>query len=214
MIPNRFATEYPKRCLQLLEAFEPMARNRDLLGSFSVMLASSILLVPWERAKNRHPLTQEHGGGLQAGLRRLEKQRWLKADFWQSASIGEWRFSRIMGNPNNVAGWQDDQDRPSFSSEANTIGQCQVGKVFLVLRNALAHGNIVYLDQMGLETAGGRVQHIAFLSRYDGNAEQQEKDETYRLVVVRENDFLPFVQAWAHWVAGHQNKNDKDLRVA
>ena len=53
MIPIRFATEYPERCLQLLEAFEPIAQDRDLFGTFSVMLASSILLVPWERASNR-----------------------------------------------------------------------------------------------------------------------------------------------------------------
>ncbi len=115
MIPKRFATEYPERCLQLLEAFEPIARDRDLFGTFSVMLASSILLVPWERANNKHPLKQEQGGGLQASLKGLEKQKWQAAEFWLDAGPREWRFSRIMGDPNDVWHWQDEGGHPSFS---------------------------------------------------------------------------------------------------
>ena len=34
MIPQRFAVEYPERCLQLLHAFEPIAQERDLYGTF------------------------------------------------------------------------------------------------------------------------------------------------------------------------------------
>lgn len=213
MIPKRFATEYPERCLQLLEAFEPIAQDRDLFGTFSVMLASSILLVPWERASNRHPLTQEHGGGLQVALKSLERQKWLRADFWVGIDQGEWRFSRIVGDPNNAYEWKDAGGHPSFSAEANTIHMRSVGEVFRVLRNALAHGNIVYLDQEGWETEGARVQHIAFLSRYEESREQREAAETYRLVTVQEGNFLPFVRAWAQWVGSHHDQ-DRELRIA
>lgn len=213
MIPQRFATEYPERCLQLLEAFEPIAQDRDLFGTFSVMLASSILLVPWERASNRHPLKQEHGGGLQASLKSLERQKWLKADFWTDIAPGEWRFSRIMGDPNNAFEWKDEEENPSFSTEANTIDKRSIGEVFRVLRNALAHGNIIYLDERGWETQGARVQHIAFLSRYEESEKQRAAGETYRLVTVRETDFLPFVRAWALWVLAH-HQQDRELRVA
>lgn len=213
MIPKRFATEYPKRCLQLLDAFESIAQDRDLFGTFSVMLASSILLVPWERASNRHPLKQEHGGGLQTALKSLEKQKWLKADFWAGKNPGEWRFSRIMGDPNNVYEWKDEGGNPSFSTEANTIDKRSAGEVFRVLRNALAHGNIVYLDEGGWETEGARVQHIAFLSRYEESEAQRAAGETYRLVTGRETDFLPFVRAWALWVVAH-HQQDRELRVA
>lgn len=213
MIPERFATEYPKRCLHLLETFEQIARENDLYGTFSVMLAASILIVPWERANGRHPLTQEQGGDLHTGLRRLERQRWLQAEFWRVVPTGKWRFSRIMGDPNDVRGWSDDQGRPSFSPEANTVGRRQVGEVFRVLRNALAHGNIVYLDERGQETAGAHVRHIAFLSRYEESEEDRKNAETYRLVTVRETQFLLFVKAWASWVADHHGR-DRDLRVA
>lgn len=213
MIPDRFATEYPERCLQLLDLFEPIANDNDLFGTFSVMLASSILLVPWERANNKHPLTQEHGGGLQAALKALEKQKWQAAAFWQDKAPGEWRFSRIMGDPNNSHVWQDEENRSSFAAEANTIERRRVGEVFRVLRNALAHGNIVYLDENGAETEGERVQHIAFLSRYEETEEQRAASDTYRLVTVRETDFLPFIRAWAQWVVAHHDHN-QDLRVA
>ena len=213
MIPQRFAIDYPVRCLYLLDAFEPIAHERDLYGTFSVMLAASILIVPWERANGRHPLTQEQGGDLHAGLRRLERQHWIAADFWHDAPAGEWRISRIMGNPNAVHAWHDEEGRPSFSEDAKTIRRRPVGEVFRVLRNALAHGNIVYLDEQGRETAGARVQHIAFLSRYEETPKQRETTETYRLVTVRERDFLPFVRAWALWVAHHHDLDD-DLRVA
>jgi hypothetical protein len=213
MIPSRFATEYPERCLQLLEAFEQIARERDLIGSFSVMLASSILLVPWERAHNRHPLTQEQGGRLQTSLQSMKKQPWLAAELWAGREPGDWRFARIMGNPNDVMRWQDDEGRRSFSTEANTISRRKVRDVFPVLRNALAHGNIIYLDQNGHEAAGHRVQHLAFLSRYEETEEDRAKSETYRLVTVREADFLPFIWCWADWVVDH-HEHEQDLRVA
>lgn len=213
MIPQRFATEYPERCLHLLDAFEPIARDRDLFGTFSVMLASSILLVPWERANNKHPLRQERDGGLEASLKELEKRRWHEADFWQGAAPGEWRFSRIMGDPNDVQHWRNEVGKPSFSDEANTIGKRRVGEVFRVLRNALAHGNIVYLDRHGHEAAGHRVEHIGFLSRYEEDEDARARAETYRLVTVRETDFLPFVRCWASWVTAHHDR-DQELRVA
>jgi hypothetical protein len=213
MTPERFATEYPDRCLELLESFEPLAREKDLYGTFSIMLASSILLIPWERVRNKHPLTQEHGGNLQASLKELEKQKWLEADFWGSAEPGDWRFSRIMGDPNDVRDWRDDHDRPSFSRDANTIGRRKARHVFRVLRNALAHGNMLYLDADGRETPGNRVEHLAFLSRYEEDDEQKANAETYRLVTVREADFLTFVRAWGRWVADH-HQLDSDLRVA
>jgi len=212
MIPSRFAIEYPQRCLELLNIFEPLAQERDLFGSFSIMLASSILIVPLERTKNQHPIRQEQGRALQAGLRSLERRRWLEADFWAGTDPGEWRFSRIMADPNDVPNWRDERGDPSFSDNANTIRRRRVGEVMRVLRNALAHGNIVYLSEQGQEIQGERVQHLAFLSRYEETEGDQDKAETYRVVTVRETQFLPFVRAWATWVASHDDQ-DQDLRA-
>lgn len=41
MIPARFVVEYPQRGLDLIEALEPTARQRELVGSFSLLVADS-----------------------------------------------------------------------------------------------------------------------------------------------------------------------------
>lgn len=212
MNPERFATEYPQRCLALLDVFEAIAEDRDLVGTFSIMMASSVLVIPWERMSNRHPLTQEAGGQLQRAMRALERRRWLTADFWEERIPTSWHYSRIMGDPNQVQAWQDDRGIRSVLADANTIQRRSVGEVFRVLRNALAHGNLVYLDAQGLETPGNRVEHLAFLSRYEEAEDQRRQFDTYRLVLVREREFLEFVRAWASWVSRFA-VND-DLRAA
>jgi len=75
-----------------------------------------------------------------------------------------------------------------------------VSDVLRVLRNALAHGNVVYLDEKGLEVKGAKVQYLAFLSRYEETPEDREKSETYRLVATTEEQFLSFVKQWAKWL--------------
>ena len=69
-----------------------------------------------------------------------------------------------------------------------------------MVRNALAHGNVIYLDKDGFETIGATVQYLAFLSRYEETAEQREHSETYRLVATTEESFLAFVKCWANWL--------------
>jgi hypothetical protein len=200
MIPDRFVTEYPARCLQLLAAVEPKANELDLVGTFAILLATSMLTVPFERLRIHHPLFEDPGG-LAGALAGMLKRPWCEAAVCAGASPAEWRFSRIMGDPNEVGGWRDEADRPSISLEANTIAKRTSMDVVRVLRNALAHGNIVYLNEDGREIAGARVAFLGFLSRYEENEEQRGRAETYRLVAVREAHFLQFIKDWAGWIA-------------
>jgi hypothetical protein len=211
MIPERFVAEFPARCLTLLESFEADAARHDLLGTFAIMLASSMLTIPLERLRTQHPL---HGPNqdLAAGLRRISGEKWTDVQAFTDASPASWRFARIMGDPNEVAAWRDERDIRSMTDEANTIGRRRADEVLRVLRNALAHGNIVYLNEDGHEVAGARVEWLGFLSRYEETAEQREAAETYRLVAAREADFLAFVKAWATLIG--RLGIDDDLRNA
>jgi hypothetical protein len=211
MIPDRFVTEFPARCLTLLESFESDATRQDLVGTFAIMLASSMLTIPLERLNARHPL---HGAehDLVAGLKQIAGQRWVEVGEWAAASPVRWRFARIMGDPNDVAGWKDERDVRSMTEEANTIGRRRAAEVLRAVRNALAHGSIVYLNEDGYEVAGARVEWLGFLSRYEETPEQREAGETYRLVAVREGDFLAFVKAWATLIG--QLGIGNDLRAA
>ncbi|WP_049758144.1 hypothetical protein [Phenylobacterium zucineum] len=177
-VPSRFVTEYPERCLALLDAAEPIARKQDLLTSFALLAAASVLVIPYERLKGHHPNKQERGSALYEELRQLERRPWQDAPFWAGAAPEAWQFSRIMGDPNDVASWKDQAGRPSMSAEANTINKRRAGEVLRVMRNALAHGNVVYLNKAGREAAGTPAYFIAFLSRYEEDAAQREKSET------------------------------------
>lgn len=200
MIPDRFVTEYPARCLDLLDAMEPIARERDMLGTFAVLVAGSMLNIPLERLAKRHPINTEFGSDLFQALRRLERQKWHLAEFWKGEPVGDWHFSRIVTDPNNVSGWRNQDDQPSMQPQTNTIDQRNVSMVLRVLRNALAHGNVVYLNDQGHETAGTRLHSIGFLSRYEETPEQRVAANTYRLVAVQETSFLRFVKCWASWL--------------
>lgn len=60
MIPQRFATEYPERCGQLLEMLEPQAREADLVGSFALLIASAAFTIPFGRiVEVDHPLGRQ-----------------------------------------------------------------------------------------------------------------------------------------------------------
>lgn len=200
-VPSRFVTEYPERCLELLEAAEPIARARNLLTSFSLLAAASVLLIPYERLGRHHPNTQERGSSLFSALRGLEKVDWLQAPFWRGRGNGRWHFSRIMGDPNDVAGWSDHKGRRSVAPDSNLIDRKKAGEVLRVLRNALAHGNVVYLNGDFQEIAGTPVQYIAFLSRYEETEEQRNAAQTYRVVAARDEEFLDFLKSWASWIS-------------
>lgn len=200
-VPTRFAIEYPQRALKLIQLFENKARQRDLMGSFGLLAAAAVLTIPYERMKASHFLhdkRQDHD--LAAQIKKLEEVEFLSAPFWRGEAPGEWRQSQIVGSVDQVDDWKDAQGRPSLSANANTIGKRKAEKVIRVLRNALAHGNIIYLDTDGREIAGNPVVYLAFLSRYEETEERRDIATTYRVVVTSGDEFLRFVKAWARWV--------------
>ena len=204
MIPVRFAVEYPERCLRLLNQLEPSARQHELVGSLSILIASSAILIPYERMRSRHPM--HHKGrdtDLSKALKSLEKREFFcKAQFWNDSSPGDWRFSRIMTDPYDTYGWRDEAGKHPLALDAkNTIDERKAGDVLRVVRNAIAHGNIVYLNDNGIEQAGTKVEFLAFLSRYEENEDSRTFPETYRVVVTTEENFLRFVKQWTTWIA-------------
>ncbi|MBX5203775.1 hypothetical protein [Rhizobium sp. NZLR1] len=203
-VPDRFAIEYPRRALELIEMLEASAREHSLLGSFGLLAASAVLTIPFERMRTSHFLHDvERDGDLVKHLKALEGAEFLEAPFWRKApNDQEWRQSRIMSNVDTVHRWQDPGGCDPRSEEANTIQTRKASEVLRVLRNALAHGNIIYLDKDGQEIAGNQMMYMAFLSRYEESPEQRDQAETYRVVITTEEAFLHFVKCWAEWIGG------------
>jgi hypothetical protein len=102
MIPARFVVEYPHRCLDLIEALEPTARERELVGSFSLLVAAAVFVIPYERMRSqRHPLHKPtRDVDLFRALKSLRKQPFITARFWNGSRPNTWRFSRVMSNAN------------------------------------------------------------------------------------------------------------------
>lgn len=200
--PDRFAIEYPRRALELIGMLEPSARENNLLGSFGLLAASAVLTIPFERMRTSHFLhDQAHDDDLVKNLKALGKADFLKAPFWRKPpDDGSWRQSRIVSPVDKTHDWKDPYGRDPRSDDANTIQSRKASEVLRVLRNALAHGNVIYLDRDGHEIAGNQMVYMAFLSRYEEDQEQRERAETYRVVITTEEAFLHFVKCWAEWI--------------
>lgn len=202
-IPRRFAIEYPERALSLIEMIE--GQIGDLAGTFGLLAAGAVLTMPYERMKPGHFLSPIGGDAdLAVALRTLKKRAFLTAPFWRKpADPDAWRMTRIVSSVNDSKCWRDEAGFQPFAKAAkNTIGDRKADDVLRVLRNALAHGNIVYLDHNGVERAGANLEFLGFLSRYEETEAHGSAAVTYRLIAVKPRHFIEFLKDWASWVAG------------
>jgi hypothetical protein len=189
MIPLRFVTEYPNRCGQLLAMLEPLARKRNLVGSFGLLVASAAFTIPFARmAEVDHPLGRPERR-LSHAIRQLKRRPFLDAAFWSGTKPAFFRYAKIVTDPENAAAWRDaGGNHPIHSAEAK-----DGNTVLRTIRNALAHGNVVYLDEYGHESPGHRLRYLAFLSKH-------EDGQSHRIVIFGEEDFLTFLKAWIGWM--------------
>ncbi|MBZ9944492.1 hypothetical protein LB533_25695 [Mesorhizobium sp. BR1-1-13] len=188
MVPERFVTEYPARCRQLLDILEAPARKADLVGSFALLVASAAFTIPFARmVEKAHPLGAPEDK-LYDAVEGLKKQSFADAKFWQGAKPGFFRYAKIVTEAENSVRWRNAKgEHPLASSEMK-----DANIILRTIRNALAHGNVVYLDKDGYETPGNRLVYLAFLSRHEGDG--------YRVAIFDEETFLAFLKAWIGWL--------------
>ncbi len=188
--------------MDLFSTIEQVARERDLVGSFSLIAATSVFLIPYERMKSRHRLHRpKTESEIDKAIRRVELQLFAEAEFWKEKRPDDWRLSRVVSNIEQSSYWKDvDGQHPMNKNSRNDIYRKDVNTVLRVIRNALAHGNILYLDENGIETSGTKMRYLAFLSRYEETEEQRKSGETYRIASTTEDGFLDFVKCWVRWL--------------
>lgn len=212
-IPNRLAAEYPIRCLELIRSVEDYARDRRLIGSFSLLVAAAVLTIPFERAKTRHFLHRPVDDPMTQLVDGLEKVKFVNAPFWGDQPPVDWRQSHIVANVNSVEHWIARDGKHPFAQDAEDfLPKKTASEVLRIIRNALAHGNIIYLNKDGEEREGDMLHYLAFLSRYEEDDIRRAQSETYRLLITTEEEFLAFVKLWAGWI-GHQ-PIDRDVQAA
>jgi hypothetical protein len=162
MIPQRFVTEYPERCGQLLHMLEPHARERDLVGSFALLVASAAFTIPFARVIGKQHPTGKPEPGLFLAIEGFKKRLFLDAPFWNGMKPRFFRYAKILTSPEHAAGWRN----AAGVHPINSTEKMGANTVLRTIRHALAHGNVVYLDERGHEVPGNRLRYLAFLKSW------------------------------------------------
>jgi hypothetical protein len=195
-VPERFVTEYPDRCRRLLDMLEGPARSGDLIGSFALLVASAAFNIPYARMSEKdHPLGRPEDR-LYDAMEGLNKQRFEDASFWKGAGPSFFRYARIMTDAEDSFRWRDAEGNHPLSSMTQSKN---ANRVLRTIRNALAHGNVVYLDKNGHETPGNQLVYLVFLSKPD-KKDKQDNGDGYRIAILDEESFLAFLKAWTDWL--------------
>ena len=197
---------------RLLDAMYPVAHEQDLTTSFTLMVAMPLLMIPLERtATYRGEPTNaisdvDTAQPFVRALRKLKRDLFWEAFLHDPDLLHRWRFTEIVRRIDHPSQWRDSLDRhPMRPGARNDIKEQTVDNVLMTLRHALAHGNVVYLNEEGDEAPGRRVTHMAFVA--DGRG-----TDAYRVVIVEEVAFVEFLKAWADWLTGYNI--DSTLRRA
>jgi hypothetical protein len=160
-----------------------------IVGSFALLVASAAITIPWGRmTESDHPLGRPERE-LQRAIRQLKRRPFLKAPFWANATPEFFRYAKIVNDPENAGAWRDRAgNHPLHSTEIK-----DGNTVLRTVRHALAHGNVVYLDEHGRENPDTPLRFLAFLSKH-------EVEESHRVAIFGEEDFLIFLKGWIAWL--------------
>lgn len=100
----------------------------------------------------------------------------------------------------NIAQWGNEKELAKLDDAASLkAGQDASARFVMIhLRNALAHGGIIYLDKDGRQS-DSRADTLGFVStKIDWKT---KKLEGLRVSRVSEADFLIFLRVWSDWIA-------------
>ena len=203
MIPQRFTIEYAQRCEQLLKMLEPQARDQKLIGSFAILVASAAFNIPFARVIEPARPVGDPEPKLRMEILRLQQKSFLNAPFWGSEEPGFFRYATIVNATEYAHGWRDEKNQHPIKSTAAKDGTT----VLHIIRNALAHGNIVYLNDQGAEVPNDTVRYLAFLSKV-------RDQPTHRVAIFDEESFLHFLKKWIGWLKGFPVPTEFDFSKA
>lgn len=208
--PLHFSLEVPKRAHQLLrDLYEHLGEsdgNRlPLKATFLLSVSMPIVILPIERIlKYRRGANSGHMNDAvlnpklaDAVDQAIDLQAAVhQADFF----IGPWQFASLekgVGFPNLALDGLPDAigallDAPAAIEEAKNLSANRFCKI---LRNALAHGGILYLDEHGRSSSTAPVRRFAFVST--DNPSNPTKLFFLRIGMA---DYRAFLQKWVEWL--------------
>ncbi len=226
--PQHYSIELPGRCLALIDQLWPVASEiyggerpdlGPLTSTFLLSMSMPILNIPVERIERQ--IDRPEGTGY-ADDRILNADA-VKAfeDVIRRGQLGAtpfyrdgaWRFHSMKEGPfpNISKGVPDALAEALSSVEAvDAARKMQAQQWISIIRNAMAHGGIAYLDEHGKSTHGTPVKMYAFVSGKYGKPKCQHAEaecsyglgmlEKLNILRISETDFREFLREWVTWL--------------
>lgn len=218
--PANYSQELPARCLRLIDALWPAVEDvripgQEQLGplttTFLLAMATPIITFPIERIEryrgkaeagymNERPLDEAMATEVD---RVLIKGTLGKAPFFRE---GDWRFAVIQNDNYNLARRYPDElhDALSAADALDAASKMPSQEWTSCLRNALAHGGVLYLDGQGRPSHDQQAEMLAFVSaKYQpDDLRRSRSPERLKVLRIEEKAFRSFLHAWADWVRG------------
>lgn len=225
--PQHYGIELPQRCLTLLEGLWAGASQTfnehthhlgPLTSTFLISMSMPIINIPTERIEKHLGLRDAEGYVDERHLNPcateefnnvLRRGRFSQAPFFKSNA---WRFYKYKGEPINLAhGLPEEIAVELEKGEAEDRAAAMPASQWLgVLRNALAHGGIVYLDERGRSSRDTPVKMFGFVNgRFLDGRCPHEKKKTCRaervpnglnILRINEVDYHDFLHRWVNWM--------------
>jgi hypothetical protein len=208
--PTHFSLEVPKRAHQLLhDLYERLSDSEEaklpLKATFLLSISMPIIVMPIERILRykRNPV-EDHmndavinpklADAVDRGIN-LQGQVHLAEYF-----AGSWQYTSLergLGFPNLAV----DGLPGAIAAQLDSVKALEdarnltANRFCKILRNALAHGGVLYLDEHGRSNSGAPVQRFAFVSTNDPN--RPTKLHFLRITMA---DYRTFLQRWVDWL--------------
>ena len=199
---EKWFEDFPRRCLELIAGVEQTAIQRDAIGTFSLMIAPSLLIAPYERLQTcgRRVSPQRDFDRFPEEKRRFDEAMAGpigEAAFWQGIDPrhkSDWRYGKIFRNIKRPADWENEAGAKCHEAGFWTkdIRDVATGEVWKYLRDALSHWNVVTTDQVFRQE--GYMVYLAFFSAPNDKG-------PWHLVVTTPESFLSFLKAWAAFLS-------------
>jgi hypothetical protein len=211
--PNHYSKDIAERCRTLLVELRPLIeRDSDairryggpLTTTFLLAMGTPMLVFPLERLTKPFEDHMKQQRRV-ASDRGLDPALTAKVESVFSKSFAGAPFGKVDGwscvqgwKPFNLAHhWPNEiLDQLASPEAAKTAAGAKVGFILEVLRNALAHGGVYYLDRHGRNT-DGEAAMLAFVGATTPGVIQG-----FDVLRVHQDDFYDFLLAWSDWLSG------------
>lgn len=217
--PQHFSLELPQRCQQLIQELYPYLPDgtncgevpRKLRATFLLSISMPMINLPLERINkfraddgqakhlaaehmNDRPLDMNVANAMQLAI---DSKILLKdAPFFS----GSWRYLRLPkgeGFPNLAQNGLPQAVADALSVNTSDAGLAISTKLFCdILRNSLAHGGILFLNERGESSREDAVRMFVFVS-----TDRAANPSALHFLRVGMRDYREFLQQWAGWLS-------------